>query len=278
MYNRQFINLYKNRGFSFEDAKSEIDFALDVLFGYKYNDFLLGKPIEKWQAEKLKKIFEERTLTHRPIQQIIGQAFFFGRKFFVDNSTLIPRPETELLAEEAVNILKNFPEAEILDIGTGTGCIPITIYLELNNNVKIDAVDISSQTLETAGKNKLFHNIFNGIEFIKSDLFENVECKYDVIISNPPYIPLKIKDTLDVEVKDFEPYNALFTNDDLGIEFYIKIIDKVRDYLKDNGYVLFELGINQGGAVKNYLEENNFKNIKLIKDLNSIDRVIIFQK
>ncbi len=278
MYRKQFTDIYKRRGFSFDEAKSEVDFALEVLFNYKYNDFLIGKTLEEWQILKLRKIIEERTLTHRPIQQITGQAFFYGRKFFVDGSTLIPRPETELLIKEAVAVLKDIPEAEVLDIGTGTGCIPVTLRLELRNNIIIDAVDISEQALETAEKNKLLHNISEGINFIKSDLFENTDKKYNLIVSNPPYIPVKIKDTLQSEVKDFEPSIALFANDDSGLEFYIKIIDKAKDYLEDDGFVIFELGINQSGAVKNYIEQKGFKNIKLVKDLNSIERAVIFQK
>ncbi len=275
MYRKQFIDTYLKNNFGFEEAKSEIDFALDILYNYKYQDFILGKVLEPEQIEKLKRIVEERTSTHRPLQQILGQSFFYGRKFFVNNSTLIPRPETELLVKEALDIIKDIPACKILDIGTGTGCIPITIALENQKSV-IDAVDISQSALETAQKNKLYHNVFSQINFIKSDLFENVNKKYNVIISNPPYIPLKDKDKLDIEVKNFDPPEALFAPDEDGVLFYKKIADKAKDYLYPNGFVIFELGINQSNIVKDYVQNLGYKNIRILKDFNSIERIIIF--
>ena len=276
MYRKQFIDIYLKNNFDFEEAKSEIDFALEILFNYKYKDFLIGKKLENWQRDKFKKIVEERTSTRRPIQQIIGQAYFYGKNFFVNEYTLIPRPETELLVNEALTLIKEIINPTILDIGTGSGCIPITIALE-HSTAMIDSVDISQEALNIAAKNKLFHQIFNRINFIKSDLFENINNKYDLIVSNPPYIPLKDKNTLQIEVKNFEPANALFTNDELGVSFYKDIIDNAKNYLKDNGFILFEIGINQSDLIKKYLADKYFKNIKVIKDFNNIERIISAQ-
>ena len=277
MYRKVFINTYLKNGFSFDEAKSEVDFALETLFNFTYKDFMLGKSLESWQIAKLEKVLDERTKTHRPIQQIIGQAYFYGRRFFVDEYTLIPRPETELLVDKVLEISKKISNPKILDIGTGSGCIPLTLILE-NNNVSVDAVDVSSETLETAKKNALFHNVLNNIHFFKSDLFSNVNDKYDIIVSNPPYIPLKEKENLQVEVKNYDPGLALFTKDDLGIEFYDKIVTKANDYLLPNGFLAFELGINQSALVSDLLQKNNFSSIQIFKDYNSIDRVIISQK
>lgn len=274
MYRKSFIDSYLNNNFSFEEAKSEIDFVIEVLFDFKYKDFLLGKTLELWQTAKIEKVIKERVSTRKPIQQIVGQAFFFGHRFFVNKSTLIPRPETELLVEEVLSLSKEFEQPKILDIGTGSGCIPLSLIME-NNKITAHCVDISASALETAKKNALFHNILNNIKFIKSNLFEKVDEKYDIIVSNPPYIPIKEKDTLQIEVRDYDPALALFAYDDLGIEFYQKIIETAKNYLNINGFLAFELGINQACYVKDLLKKNNFNKIKIIKDFNSIERVII---
>lgn len=274
MYRKSFIDSYLNNNFSFEEAKSEIDFVLEVLFDFKYKDFLLGKMLEPWQAAKIEKVIKERVSKRKPIQQIVGQAFFYGRRFFVNKSTLIPRPETELLVEEVLSLSKEFEQPKILDIGTGSGCIPLSLIME-NNKITAHCVDVSISALETAKKNALFHNILNNIKFIKSNLFENVNEKYDIIVSNPPYIPIKEKDNLEIEVRDYDPALALFAYDDLGIEFYKKIIESSKGYLNSKAYLAFELGINQACYVKELLEKNNFNEIKIVKDFNSIERIII---
>ena len=277
MYRKVFINTYLKNGFSFDEAKSEVDFALETLFNFTYKDFMLGKALESWQITKLEKVIDERTKTHRPIQQIIGQAYFYGRRFFVDEYTLIPRPETELLVDKVLEISKEISNPKILDIGTGSGCIPLTLILQ-NKDITAHAVDISSEALETAKRNALFHNVLNNISFFKSDLFSNVDEKYDIIVSNPPYIPLKEKENLQIEVKNYDPESALFTKDDLGIEFYDKIVTKAKDYLLPNGFLAFELGINQSALVSDLLQKNNFSSVQIFKDYNSIDRVIISRK
>ena len=273
MYRKIFIDKYLKNGFEFDEAKTEVDFALEVLFNYTYKDFMLGKTLEKWQLSKIDRVFDERVLTHRPIQQIVGQAFFYGRKFFVNENTLIPRPETELLVSKTIELIGNISSAKILDIGTGTGCIPISLVLE-NKNITADAVDISNDAIEIAQKNALFHNVYNRIHFIYSDLFDDVEGEYSIIVSNPPYIPLKDKDTLQIEVRDFDPPSALFVNDENGIEFYSKIIEQAKNYLLPNGYLIFELGINQSKLVKKLFETNSYSDITILSDYNSIDRVI----
>lgn len=274
MYRKIFIDKYLKNGFSFDEAKVEVDFALEVLFNYTYKDFMLGKSIEKWQLAKYDKVLNERISTRRPIQQIIGQAFFYGRKFFVDENTLIPRPETELLVQETLKLATKFEKPKILDIGTGTGCIPITLAIE-NENINAESVDISLETIETAKKNVLLHNVFEKVKLYQSDLFENVDGPYNIIVSNPPYIPIKDKETLQVEVRDYDPASALYTSDEYGVEFYIKIIEQAKKYLLPDGYLLFELGINQHIIVEKCLKDNGFSDINVVQDYNSIERIII---
>ncbi len=276
MYRKQFIKLYTENNFSFEEAKSEVDFALSVLFDYGNKDFILGKILESWQVDKLKNIIEIRIKTRKPLQQILGRAYFYGRLFFVNEYTLIPRPETELLVQNVLKHIKSDVTADVLDIGTGTGCIAITLVLE-NGNIQVHAVDISDEALNMAGKNALFHSAGEKIKFYKSDLFEKVQGKFDIIVSNPPYIPLKDKDTLEQEVM-YDPKTALFTNDEDGLEFYKKIIKTAGAYLKKSGFLCFEVGLGQAEAVKDILKSHEYCNIEIIKDLNSIDRIVTAQK
>lgn len=276
MYRKFFIDKYLAKNFEFEEAVAEVDFVFETLFNFTYKDFMLGKQLKDWQLSKITSIIEERVSTHRPIQQIIGQANFCSHHFFVNESTLIPRPETEIIVEETLKIVENKDSIKILDIGTGSGCIPISIVLK-NPNIIAHAVDISKDALKTAERNALLHNVYEKIKFYESDVFENVKEKFDIIISNPPYIPLKDKETLQIEVKKFDPPTALFTNDDDGIEFYEEIISNAKDFLLQNGYLIFELGKGQYEKVSALLKMYGFRGIKIIKDLNSIERVIISQ-
>ncbi len=274
MYRKPYINIYLEHNFDFDEAKAEVDFAFDMLFNYTYKDYMLGKQLKDWQLTKLLSVIKERVSTHRPLQQIIGQAYFCSKKFFVDENTLIPRPETEIIVTESLKILENIKNPILLDIGTGSGCIPIAIALNCHA-IKIEAVDISQKALEIAQRNAIFHNVQNQIKFYQSDLFENVQNQFNIIVSNPPYIPLKDKDSLEIEVKNFDPYNALFTREVDGTEFYEKITKNAKKYLQKDGFLLFEIGINQSQKVCNILETYNFKVLKVLKDLNSIDRIII---
>lgn len=273
MYRKSFIDVYLKNGFDFDDAKNEVDFALDTLFHFTYKEYMLDKTLETWQTSKMYKVIEERVTTRRPIQQIIGQAFFYGRRFFVNEHTLVPRPETELLVSTSLELIKNIEKPKILDIGTGTGCIPLTLAME-NENITADSVDISPEAIETAKKNALLHNVFGKVNFVHSNLFENVENEYNLIVSNPPYIPLKDKEDLQIEVRDYDPPKALFTDDEEGIEFYEKIILEASNYLLPNGYLAFELGKNQYALVEKLLKTNNYTDIQIIKDYNSIERII----
>lgn len=192
-----------------------------------------------------------------------------GLSFHVNSNVLIPRQDTETLVEEALKVVK--PGMKVLDMCTGSGCIIISI---LKNVPEIEGlgVDISKQALivakENAGSNEV------AVEFERSNLFEKITDKFDVIVSNPPYIPTDDILGLMPEVANFEPREALDGSAD-GLEFYRRIIKDSREHLKENGWILFEIGCDQGAAVSEMLDYAGFKEIRVIKDLARNDRVVI---
>jgi len=209
-------------------------------------------------------------ISGKPLAYIIGDAEFYGRNFVVNENVLIPRPETELLVDKLVqDINKSQAKLNVLDLCTGSGAIGITIALETNTNVLCS--DISEGAIKVAERNN--NNLNANIKLIQSDLFAEIFEKFDIIVSNPPYIKSEDVLSLDKEVRDFEPHLAL-DGGDSGLDFYKKIISEAPNYLKPNGKLYFEIGIGQSEDVKE-LMKNDFENIEVIKDYNKIDRVII---
>lgn len=206
-----------------------------------------------------------------PVQYIVGNVDFYGYIFDVNQNVLIPRFETELLVDKTINYIKNFFDSDIniLDIGTGSGCIAITLAKELK--LKVDAVDISKDALCVASNNA--KNLGADVDFSYSDIFSNVNESYNVIISNPPYI--RYDEEIDDIVRDNEPNIALFASDD-GLYFYENILKDCRKHLKAKFLIAFEIGIMQGEAVKEmaikYL--GNDVNIKIEKDYSNRDRYV----
>lgn len=241
----------------------------------KYNE-----KISKEKKDKLRKFISKVGKENFPIQYLLNEQEFYGRKFYVDKGVLIPRQDTEVLVQKAIEILKkngkeNKNSKKILDIGCGSGIIGITIALEIENSYVL-GVDISEKALETSEKNKKMLNSKN-IKFIKSDLFENVEFNsFDMIVSNPPYISLGEMGIMSDDTLH-EPSEALFAEND-GLYFYLEISSRAKDYLAENGFLLFEIGFRQGYKVKEIMEKFGFRNIEIIEDLNGNNRVIIGQK
>lgn len=270
MFKKEIFKKYKELGLTNNDISAELSMIYDYLEINPVNEFKSG--LSQAEIEKIIKIVNKRCHTQKPLQQILGFGYFMGEKFFVNNNTLIPRPETEILVKHCANLISK--NSKVLDIGTGTGCIAI----ELNKltNAECDAVDISKKALSVAKKNNKYHN--TACRFFYSDLFSNVKKKYDLIVSNPPYIPKNAVSSVNTDVLRFEPHLALFTNDSFGIEFYKRIINDSFTFLNNNGYLAFELGINQYSLVKEYLEEKGFLNIQIFKDLDNIERIIISKK
>lgn len=207
---------------------------------------------------------------HIPLQQIIGRQSFMGLDFYVDENVLIPRQDTELLVEEALQELHD--GMRILDMCTGSGCILLSL-LKYSNDCEGVGVDISEQALKVAERNRVQLGLENAA-FIRSDLFEEVEGKFDVLVSNPPYICSDVIDTLMPEVREHEPRLALDGSAD-GLRFYRRILADCRAYLKPGGRLLFEIGYDQGEAVRRLMEENGFLEVEVKKDYGGLDRVVL---
>ena len=260
-----------------EEFEQEAKYLITSINSIPIEEILLKDELEN--EDELIKLANKRVESRMPIQHIIGFSYFMGEKYIVNKNVLIPRDETEILVNSAYELLKDKNEKlDILDIGVGSGCINCALAKKLKNKeIEILGVDISSEAIMTALENINKLNLVRKIILRKSDLFSKIrDCeKFDLIISNPPYIPKKEKENLQKEVL-FDPELALFASDDDGVEFYQKIINKAPQYLKNKGFVAFELGINQSDLVSKMLEKD-FCNIKVIKDLANIDRVILAQ-
>lgn len=211
-------------------------------------------------------------LTGKPYQQILGEVYFFGKTFLVNENVLIPRPETEELVELALNQLKNKNEnIKILDIGSGSGCIPISLALRLPY-AKITSIDISEKALEIAKKNNELHQ--TKVHFVQKDyLNENLEDIYDVIISNPPYIDTSEAVEISASVKDFEPHLALFAPQNRALAFYEKIAQDCKKHLSPNGLLFLEINQKLGNETLNLFQDLTEK--QLLKDLSGNDRFIV---
>lgn len=209
-----------------------------------------------------------------PVAYIINRQEFMGFNFYVDNRVLIPRPDTEILVETTIGELKNHSNKnyKILDIGAGSGAIGLSIA-KLFPDIKMTLVDISKDALCVARRNTTLLNICN-VEIIQSDCFSNCDDrKFNIIVSNPPYISTEVIKTLQREVREYEPKLALEGGRD-GFKYYQRIIEEAKDYLFDDGLLIFEIGFDQAKGVKKLLEENNYHKIEVIKDLAGHDRVV----
>lgn len=255
------------------EAKVEVRLLIEHFAGYSLVDILMGK---KLTEDKLKIVEEKaklRAKTREPIQYIIGLADFMGEKFLVNKDVLIPRDETELLVRKAIEIIKENNFKMVLDMCTGSGCIACMIAKLTNSQAM--GVDISTEAIHTAFKNMEKFGLYNRAIFRKSNIYSKIreDEKFDLIVSNPPYISPKEKETIQEEVS-YEPDLALYTTDEKGLAFYEKIIKDAPKFLNKGGYLMFELGIGQSTSVAQLMKKAGFENIKVLKDLANIDRVI----
>ena len=214
----------------------------------------------------------------RPAQYILGEWEFMGLPFCVGEGVLIPRGDTEVLVETILEKQQAEKFESILDIGTGSGCIPISLG-HYGKFEKIMAVDISPKALGYATENAVKNNI--NIDFYESDLFTNLPAEWkgtlDAIVSNPPYIPKKDIAELMTEVKDFEPMNALDGGED-GLDFYRAIVEQAKEWLVDGGWLFFEIGYDQGEDLRKLLQEFGYTAIEIRQDLAGLDRVALGRK
>jgi len=216
-----------------------------------------------------------RLKNHEPIQYILGRAVFYGREFKVDQNVLIPRPETEELVDLVIREANN-KSVKILDVGTGSGCIAITLALNLSQ-ADVYAIDSKSDILSVAIDNGRGLNA--SVTFWKADLFEDAfEHEFDIIVSNPPYVLESEKSLMNNRVLLFEPVNALFVPDNDPLIFYERIIHISQDHLRIGGKIYFEINEKFGSKIKLLLENSSFKNVSIRKDINQNDRFAIGEK
>lgn len=274
---QEIVKILTDAGIEQNEANAEVKLLIERFCNLTAVDIVMGKKLDSSKLEEVKEKAKYRVKTRIPVQQIIGYGYFMNEKFKVTKDTLIPRDETEFLVRISSDIINKNNFKKILDIGTGTGCIAcmITKYTP----AEVLAVDISRDALQIALDNVTHLGLTKKVLLRKSDLFSNVKDgeKFEMIVSNPPYIPLKEKENIQKEVT-FEPEIALYTNDDDGIEFYDKIICQSEKFLIKNGYIAFEIGLGQSDKVKNLFEKYGYGNISITKDLAGIDRVITAQK
>ena len=218
-----------------------------------------------------------RLKQYEPIQYILGESLFYGRKFFVDKTVLVPRPETEELVSLVISQHKAKSEVKILDVGAGSGCIAITIDKELPPT-EVYAMDIDKEALQTARKNAMIHN--SKVMFVQDDIF-NYQPSYpmfDVVVSNPPYVTESEKGLMNRNVLDFEPHGALFVPDEDAVRYYNAIIRFSEFYLIPEGKIYFEINERFGNKVVDLLKSRHYEEIFLFKDFNNKNRIVSAKK
>ena len=236
--------------------------------------YLVSHDNEELPASVEKKYFDilKKRQEGLPLQYILGREDFYGRTFTVLEGVLIPRQDTEISVEVILKILKENNINKMLEIGCGTGIVSITVDLESKRKMDITALDISPYAINNITINK--KNLKSNIKILKSDLFDKVCGKFDLIYSNPPYIKSSEIENLQVEVKDHEPRLALDGGID-GLYFYREIIKEAPNYLNNNGFLVFEIGYDEAEDISLIMEKNF--DTKIYKDLNNLDRVIVGQ-
>ncbi len=234
-----------------------------------------GKEVSEENVNSIRSLFEKR-VAGNPVQYLIGTEGFMGLEFEVTPSVLIPRPDTELLVEKVIELADNKKGMHILDIGTGSGAISISVAYYIKS-ARVETVDISIEATQVAKRNAILNGVSDRVTFLNGDLFEPVskDALYDIIVSNPPYIPSKDIEALQVEVAVHEPRLALDGGED-GYDFYRRIIEMSPAYLNDKGILAFETGHDQAKTIASLMSASgNFESLSIYKDLNGIERVVI---
>ena len=266
------LDLLKSSGI--ENVEYDIKAILTDTFGLDLNKFILDmdnefEPDKDLEAKYLSRI--EKRKMHIPLQYIINKQNFYGLDFYVDESVLIPRYDTENIVDRIVKDCKENKCLSVLDLCTGSGCI--AVCLKKNGFEKVYAADISDKALAVAKHNANLNNA--DIIFLQSDLYENFpkEIRFDIIVSNPPYISTDKIAELETQVKDFEPKLALDGGKD-GLDFYKKILKLSKDFINKSGRLYLEIGYDQAKEVVDLAKKEGYYNIQIIKDLSGRDRGI----
>ena len=260
-----------------DESRDEIEsiayLVFENLFHISKTEILTEKSITRSSFEKLESI-AARINQHEPVQYILGNAHFYGRTFSVTPAVLIPRPETEELVRAVVNFVreKNLSKRRILDIGTGSGCIAITLALELPGT-DVFAIDVSEQALAVAAANTKILDA--NVRMLHHDILESeIPFSTDIIVSNPPYISQNERLAMPKNVTAFEPEVALFVNDNDPLLFYRIILERGKQSLTPNGLIAVEIHERFGNEVRQLFEEHNFHHIEVIQDIFGKDRIV----
>ena len=258
-----------------EEATLDARLLLEAVCGTDRNDLLVHgeQPVMPQAEEKYLSWIRQRA-EHIPLQQLTGEQDFMGLTFSVNEHVLIPRQDTEILVEEVLKELHD--RMRILDMCTGSGCILLSL-LHYSNDCEGLGVDLSAEALEVAGQNVLKVLTPEKAEhahFLQSDLFEKVEGKFEIIVSNPPYIASAEVEKLMPEVRDHEPRMALDGTED-GLHFYRRIIKEAGKHLVNSGMLFFEIGSDQGQAVSELMRAGGYREVQVVQDYAGLDRVVL---
>lgn len=258
-----------------EEATLDARLLLEAVCGTDRNDLLVHgeQPVMPQAEEKYLHWIRQRA-EHIPLQQLTGEQDFMGLTFSVNEHVLIPRQDTEILVEEVLKELHD--RMRILDMCTGSGCILLSL-LHYSNDCEGLGVDLSAEALEVAGQNVLKVLTPEKAEhalFLQSDLFEKVEGKFEIIVSNPPYIASAEVEKLMPEVRDHEPRMALDGTED-GLHFYRRIIKEAGKHLVNSGMLFFEIGYDQGQAVSELMRAGGYREVQVVQDYAGLDRVVL---
>jgi release factor glutamine methyltransferase len=273
----------KLRSEGVDRPRTNAELLLEAVLNSKKIDLYLNRDLilTPQQVEKFNQFIQER-ISGKPLQYIIGTTEFFGLEFKVNENVLIPRPETETFVEVIIGHLKNTLHPKIIDLGTGSGAIAISLAKTLKGSF-VFATDISADALTVARENAKRHGVDSQIDFLRGDLFEplknnNLEKTIDCVVSNPPYVSKNEFDNLPKEVKDYEPIVALRTDEE-GTPFHKKIIEGSLDFLKKDGILALEVGLGQADKVADLIRSlKEFKKIQIKKDLGGIERIVVAWK
>ena len=254
-----------------EDSRNKYFILTKKILNYS-KEYILIHGNEDVELEEFKKLemYINKLIEGIPVQYLTNEQEFYGNKFYVDDNVLIPQPDTEILVEEAISIIKNGDK--VLDLCTGSGAIGISLKKKFADKINVIGTDISKEALRVAKMNADANEVF--VEFVESNMFDKiVENDFDLIVSNPPYIETNVIKTLSKEVQN-EPHIALDGGSD-GLDFYRIIVKEGKDYLKSGGYLIVEIGFNQRDEVINLLKENNYLDIYSKKDYSGNDRIVV---
>ena len=260
------------------DARREAGSLLSFILG-RDRTFLISHAEDETDDNsfvRFRELVERRAAGH-PLQYITGVQDFYGREFRVTPDVLIPRPETELLVEAALQMVNDAPF--ICDVGTGSGCIAVTLLCELVN-ARAMAIDKSPAAIEIAKLNAQKHSVAERASFVVSDCFNSLDShayEFDLIVSNPPYVAERALHGLQREVRDHEPLIALSPGGD-GLSVIRRLIDEGPAFIKPNGHLLMEIGFDQGEAVENLVKDSSWSLLEIRPDLQGIPRIVVLQK